>query len=124
MSRSRLWLLVWGPTVLGLVVCIYLSYFALDSIRPGPGVRLSLTEIAVQLIPTLVLLVIIALSWRWQLIGVVVFGCLTLAYTFMARSRPSWIPVIAGPLLVVALAYLFAWWRLDDLDADAAPRQA
>jgi hypothetical protein len=38
-----------------------------------------------------------------------VFAGFAACYAFVARSHPSWILVIGGPLLAVGTLYLWSW---------------
>ena len=112
------WML-WTPRVLGILMCAYLAVFALDAFEPGRGVLRSLPAFGMHLIPAAVLLFVVIASWRWEWVGAVVFiGC-ALVYTFWARSHPSWVALIGGPLLLVGLAFLQSWLRHDELHGGA-----
>jgi hypothetical protein len=99
-ERSRS-LQVWLPRILAILVCLFLSLFALDAVGAS--------ELAVHLAPTLVLLAIVAISWRWEWVGGLVFTALAFVYAYVARDHASWVAVISGPLLIVGVSYLWSW---------------
>jgi hypothetical protein len=99
-------LLIWTPRVLGVLVCAFLSLFALDAFSGGKSFAEALPDFLIHLAPTAVLLVVVGLSWRWEWVGGVVFTGLAVAYAYMARRHLSWIPTISGPLLIVGVLFL------------------
>ena len=110
-------LLLWSPRILGVLVCLFLSLFALDAFGGGKSFIGSLPDFAVHVAPMLALLVVVLVSWRVEWVGGVVFTALALAYTYFARDHISWIPVIAGPLLIVGILFIWSWMRHGELRA-------
>jgi hypothetical protein len=104
-------ILEWSPRVLLVAFALFLSVFALDVF----GTRLGLWQTAValfmHLLPTLLLLLLVALAWRRSWLGALV--CLGLAVLYAATTgrRFHWsaIAAISGPLLLTALLYLASW---------------
>ena len=109
-------LLLWSPRVLGILVCLFLSMFALDAFEGGKTFLQGLRDFLIHLSPMLILLGVVVLSWRWEWIGGAVFSVLALAYAYFAailRHHPDWILPIAGPLLLVGVLFLLSWMRRD-----------
>jgi hypothetical protein len=102
-------LLLWSPRILGILTCLFIGLFALDAFGPGKGLMQALLDFAVHLIPSLVLLVVVALSWRWPWVGGVVFTAGAAAYAYLAAGHPSWIAIISGPLLTVGVLFFWSW---------------
>lgn len=48
-------------------------------------------------------------------IGAVLFGGLGLFYAAIALGHPSWILVISGPLLLLALLFFISWLKRAEL---------
>ena len=116
MTSRRGSLLLWSPRVLGILVCLFLSMFALDAFEDGKTFLQGLGNFLIRVSPMLLLLGIVALSWRWKWIGGVVFTVLSLAYAYYAgilRHHPDWILPIAGPLFLVGVLFLLSWMRRD-----------
>jgi hypothetical protein len=110
MTATSRTLLLWGPRLLGIALCLFLSLFALDAFRPGRSILEALPAFFIHLSPVLLLLLVVAVSWHWEWVGALVFTALAIAYGFWARDHVTWILAIGGPMLVVGL--LFAWsWR-------------
>jgi hypothetical protein len=62
-------------------------------------------------IPTMVLGIVIAVAWRHELVGAVVFGLCAVLYTMMVvrAGHWQWSIMIAGPALSTSILYLLAW---------------
>ena len=101
--------LLWSPRVLGILVCLFLGLFALDSFSEGRPFVQSLGAFAIHVAPAVLLLAVVAISWRWPWVGAVTFIGLAAAYTTMVR-RLDWSVVISGPLLIVGTLFLWSWW--------------
>jgi glucose-6-phosphate-specific signal transduction histidine kinase len=102
---------LWAPRVVAILVCSFLSLFALDA--------RSLPDLAAHLFPTMLLAFVVTLAWRWEWVGAVAFTVLGIAYAFAAHDRPSWILAVAAPLLVVGLLYGWSWRHRRELHAHA-----
>jgi hypothetical protein len=102
-------LLLWSSRVLGIVVCLFLSLFALDAFSGGKSAAESVGDFLIHVAPMLVLLGVIALSWRREWVGGVVFIAVAFAYAYVARHHVSWIATVSGPLLAVGILFLWSW---------------
>lgn len=108
-------LLFWTPRVLGLLFALFISMFALDVFGQGDGFWGTLGALLMHLIPVYVLLIALAIGWRWEWAGALLFAGFSVWYLIM-----SWGPVpliailmgawpIAAPALLVALFFLLDW---------------
>jgi len=68
-----------------------------------------LTAFAIHQAPVAALLVVVALAWRWEWIGGVVFTALAMVYAILAREHLFWIVPISGLLLTVGVLYFWSW---------------
>jgi hypothetical protein len=105
-------LLHWTPRLLGVLVALFLSIFALD-VFDGRTVLEIVPELLIHLAPAAIVLAIVIVAWRVPLAGAVAFPLLALAYAVSVRWRPDWVAVTGGPLVVVGLLF-FASWRARD----------
>ena len=100
---------LWCARILGIGICAFLALFALDGWDSSKPATARAGEILIHLLPSLLVLALLVLSWRRQWIGGVAFVGLAIAYAVMVRFRLDWIAVISGPLLLVGM--LFFWSR-------------
>jgi hypothetical protein len=102
-------LLLWSPRILGILVSLFLSLFALDALGPGKSLLEAGRDFLIHVSPMLVLLGVVALSWRWEWVGGLVFTGLAVTYAYMARLHPAWVSGVSGPLLLVGVLFLLSW---------------
>ena len=109
MTTTSARLLLWSPRVLAILMCIFLSLFALDAFNESRSFSEALFAFAIHITPATLLLAVVAASWRWEWLGGVVFIGLAVAYMTIAGTRFDWILVISGPLLIVGTLFLASW---------------
>ena len=115
-SRSRN-MLQWSPRILGILVSLFLGVFSLDAFGSGRTFAEASGDFAIHVTPALILLAVVALAWRWEWVGALVFTAVVVGYAYAARTHVSWIPVIAGPLLIVGILFFWSWIRRKEFRA-------
>jgi hypothetical protein len=110
-------LLLWSPRILGILVCLFLSLFALDAFGGGKTFIQALPDFAIHVAPMLILLAVVGVSWRREWVGGLVFTGLAVGYAYLARHHLPWIPTISGPLLVVGVLFFWSWAHHRELHA-------
>jgi hypothetical protein len=110
-SRISLQLLYWIPRALCIVFALFVSLFALDVFGEGRGFWGTLGALAVHLIPTYIIIVVLAVTWRWEWVGGVLFIALAGLYIdrFWGRFPFGTYAVICGPLLMMGALFLLNW---------------
>jgi hypothetical protein len=117
MTRTSARVLLWSPRILGMLMSLFLSLFALDAFSAGRPFSGSLSDFVIHLVPALLLLAIVAISWRWEWFGGVSFIALAAAYVAIARGRLDWVLLISGPLVVIGACFLWSWRHHNELHA-------
>lgn len=107
--------LLWTPRALCIAFALLLSLFALDVFNEGYGFWRTLGALLMHLIPAAMVLVVLALAWRWGWIGTVVFAGLGMYYALTAWRHPDWVLTISGPLFVIAALFLVNWLKRVEL---------
>jgi len=106
-------LLYWTPRVLGILFAAFISVFALDVFQKGAPVGAVALALLVHLLPTFLVVSVIALSWRREWLGGALFIALGVLYLLWARNRPffGWEVAlsIAAPLVLVGALFLLNW---------------
>jgi len=110
-------LMLWSPRILGILVALFLGVFALDAFGEGKGFVEALPGFLIHASPALVLLATVAVSWRWEWVGGLVFIALAALYTATTLNHVDWILAIAGPLFVVGSLFLVSWRHRKELHA-------
>jgi hypothetical protein len=111
MTSSSSSALFWAPRILTILFALFLSVFALDVFTDTKGVLQTLTALTMHLMPTLLVVVLLVLAWRWELIGVIAFAALAFGYIWMSWGRfpLSTYVVISGPLLLISVLFFLSW---------------
>jgi ABC-type dipeptide/oligopeptide/nickel transport system permease component len=114
-------LLFWSPRVLTLLFTVCLSLFALDVFDEGLGFWGTIVALFMHLIPTWIVLLVLALSWRWEWIGAVLLVVLGLLYVPLAlgRGHPEWTLIISGPLFLMGGLFLVNWLKRKEIRASS-----
>lgn len=99
----------WSPRILGVLVCLFLSVFALDAFTGERPFGQALPDYLIHVAPAVLLLVVVALARKREWIGGVAFTVLAAGYAWSARHRADWILTISGPLLAVGGLFWWSW---------------
>ena len=116
MKKTSATFLLWAPRIAGILVAAFLGLFALDAFE-GRSLVAALPAFAIHLLPSFLVLAVVAAAWKFEWIGAVAFLGLAVLYAVMVRGRIDWIAVISGPLLLVAVLFLVSWMRRAELRA-------
>ena len=104
--------LFWAPRVLCILFAIFLSIFAADAFGEGRGFWETVLALLMHLIPCGIFLIVLAMAWRWEWVGAVVFLALGVLYLIFALARQfhwSAYVAISGPLFLVGALFLLNW---------------
>ncbi|MBM3881309.1 MAG: hypothetical protein FJ387_16550 [Verrucomicrobia bacterium] len=111
--------LFWAPRALCLLFAVFISLFALDVFDEHNGFWDTALALAIHLIPTGILLGLLALAWRWEWTGALLFPALGVLYLVQAWGRFHWsaYAVISGPLFLLGALFLLNWMYRAELRA-------
>ena len=93
----------------------FLALFSLDVFSLGLGFWQTALGLLMHNIPALILLAIIVVSWRYEIVGGIVFILFGLGYIIMVLNNPfnwymlSWILEISGVAFLVGILFLINW---------------
>jgi len=111
-------LLLWLPRVLTILFALFISIFALDVFGEGLGFWKTVTALLIHLIPTVVILLLLAVAWRRDWVGAIAYISLGVLYLVIAWGRFHWsaYAAISGPLLLIGLLFFLGWLYRAKLD--------
>lgn len=112
-------LLFWTPRILCLLFAAFLSVFALDVFEEGYGFWKTVLALLVHLIPTWIILLVLAFSWRREWVGAILFTALGVLYPVLFWGRFVWYVYLfmSGPLFAVGGLFLVNWFFRRELPA-------
>ena len=112
MTKSARGVLFWAPRILTILFALFLSVFALDVFAETKGFLETLTALVLHLVPTFFVVVLLVFVWRRELIGVIAFAGLAVAYVVVMWGRGfPWVTyvMISGALLLISVLFLLSW---------------
>jgi len=103
--------LYWSPRILAILFAAFTSVFALDVFQDERGFWLTVAALLIHLLPTVLLVVLLLVAWRWEWIGAVWFSALGIFYVLWFWGRFPWEThaAMAGPLLCIGILFLIDW---------------
>jgi hypothetical protein len=108
MTKTSQTFLLWAPRIGGLLVAVFLGLFALDAFNETSVVA-AFAAFTIHLIPSLLVLTVVAVAWKFEWIGAIAFLGLAVLYAMMVRGRMDWMIAISGPLALVGVLFLVSW---------------
>ncbi len=103
-------IIYWLPRILSIGFVLFLSLFSLDVFSEYSGWN-AVLPLLIHLLPSFVLLGAVAISWKRDLIGAIIFFGFAVFYVFaVGFDRPwSWYAGISGPAAVVGIFFFLNW---------------
>lgn len=97
----------WIPRILTILFIIFISLFALDVFGEGNGTGEVFLGLLVHLIPSIVLIVLLAVSWRCEKIGGAMFIVLGIIFTIFFSTYKELITflLISGPVFLIGILF-------------------
>jgi hypothetical protein len=104
--------LYWTPRILGILLAAFVSISAFDVFGQGYTVWETIAALAMHLVPTAAIIAVLAIAWRWEGVGSLLFIGLGVLYIVLAPGN-HWAAYLAisGPLVLVGLLFLANWRR-------------
>jgi hypothetical protein len=112
----------WLPRIVAILAILFISLFAMDSFSPDLTPGKQLLGFAIHLIPSIILLIILVVAWKWEIIGGIIFiviGAGLSPFIFSKNFQVNhsvWmsIIVILGitiPLIVVGILFIISYFK-------------
>jgi hypothetical protein len=121
MKEPKKTVLYWAPRVLTILFAVFISLFALDVFDEYqfPKVLLALL---IHMVPTLIVIAVLLVAWRWEWVGAILCMGLALFYIFGTNFDMDIIAylLIPGPLMLVSVLWLLSWRQKKKYLADQA----
>lgn len=101
----------WAPRLLALAFAGFLALFAADVFTSSLSLPQRGLALLMHLVPALLVLVTLALAWRREWVGVLVFPLLAALHFGLGSGHLHWsaYAVIDGPLILIGALYLLSW---------------
>lgn len=111
MNLSLTQFLHWTPRILGLALGLFVGVFALDVFGEQRPLGETLLAFLIHLLPAAIVLAAVAVRWRWELAGGILFLGLAGWYLAMTASWAPWSAYLlfAGVPALLGILFLADW---------------
>jgi len=111
----------WTPRILSIIFILFLAMFSLDIFEGNYGFWGTILGLFMHNIPTLILLVVLLISWKHEIVGGIGFilaGILYIAMILMNIITSgfewyylSWAVQISGIAFFIGIMFLVGWFK-------------
>jgi len=109
----------WTPRILAIVFILFLAMFSLDVFESASGFGEILLGLLMHNIPVFILIIILAISWKYEIVGGIVFILAGILYIVMILINIlktgfewyylAWALQISGIAFLVGILFLIGW---------------
>lgn len=110
----------WTPRILSIILVLFLTIFSWDVFDENLGFWQTVLGLLIHNIPTLILAVIIWISWKYEIVGGVAFilaGITHMVFSLIRETIDPWYFVFAtstiidGPAFLIGILFLMNWFK-------------
>jgi len=116
----------WLPRILAILGILFISIFALDAFTPDKSLLDQIRDFLIHLIPSFILLILLILSWRYELTGGILFLIIGLLFIPLVysmnytRTNSFWISAgivctINLPFVIVGILFILSYKKTKKL---------
>lgn len=109
----------WIPRIICILAILFISLFALDAFEPNLTIWQQIGAFLIHLIPSIVLIALLIVAWKWELIGGIVFTIIGIAMSPLIfvhnyrmnnsiRMSISTIMMITIPFVLVGILFIIS----------------
>lgn len=111
MTQAARHFFLWVPRCFCILYALFLGAFALDVFQEGLPFGQMIEALLIHLIPTFLVLLILALSWHREWVGAVLFLFLATYYWASAVGSVHWLSVlvISGNAYLLGAMFSLSW---------------
>jgi hypothetical protein len=115
MSKTPTKFIYWTPRILSIIFILFLALFSLDIFEMKLNFWQTLLGLLIHNIPALILLIILLISWKYEIVGGIAFILAGLLYLILLFVNDfewymlSWSLTISGPAFFIGILFLIGW---------------
>lgn len=109
----------WTPRIVSIIFILFLAMFSLDIFGQGYSFWETVVGLFMHNIPVFISLIILLISWKYEIVGGIAFISAGLLYVVMIIMNAlqgsfewymlSWILTIAGPAFFIGVLFIVNW---------------
>ena len=110
----------WTPRSLSILFVLFLALFSLDVFEVKLGFWQTILGLLVHNIPSLILLIVLLISWKYEIVGGIAFILAGILYIVMLMINHfewymiSWVLTIAGPAFFIGILFFINWFKKEN----------
>jgi len=107
----------WTPRILSLVFILFLMLFSLDVFSSELNFWQTALALLIHNIPALILLIILIISWKYEIVGGIGFILAGLSYIVILMTNQFegymlfWILQISGIAFLIGILFIISWFK-------------
>jgi len=116
--------IVWLPRILSILLVLFLTIFSADVFEENFGFWQTLIALFIHNIPSIILAVVIWISWKYEIVGGITFIIAGIAHMIFSLIRadvePWYISFFASliidiPAFLIGILFLVSWYNKNNL---------
>lgn len=112
----------WAPRVIGILAILFISLFAFDSFSPDKTFGQNLLSLLIHLLPSIALLILVLIAWKWELAGGIIFllaGIAWSVFIYIGNLKRTGVPgkalmvvlILGLPLVIAGILFIVSHYR-------------
>lgn len=107
----------WTPRIFSIIFILFLALFSLDVFEMNLGFWGTMGGLLIHNLPSIILSIILIISWNYEIVGGITFIFAGLLYIFSLLFKPFewymilWCIQIAGPAFFIGILFLLGWFK-------------
>ncbi|HLD72516.1 MAG TPA: hypothetical protein VJA23_02940 [Candidatus Nanoarchaeia archaeon] len=107
----------WTPRILSILFILFLALMSLDVLEMQLGFWGTVLGLLMHNLPALILLVVLLISWKYEIVGGIAFILAGLWYIILVFRNPfewyflAWVMQISGIAFLIGYLFLLNWVR-------------
>ncbi len=112
-------IIYWAPRILSILFIIFLALFSLDVFDLQLDFWQTIVGLFMHNIPALILLIVLIISWKYEIVGGIAFILAGLLYIVLLAINSiingfewyylTWPLPISGPAILIGILFLINW---------------
>lgn len=118
MTQGRDRIIYWTPRIMAIIFIFFMFLMSLDVISSEQSFRQIMTAMLIHNIPVIIMIILLIISWKFEIVGGIAFIMIGLIYIFMLAKNHVYLPMalswsmsISGPAFVIGVLFLINWQK-------------
>lgn len=115
--------LFWTPRIITILFALFLMIFSLDVFGEGKSAGEIALGLLMHNLPSIGILLLLWITWKFEWVGGVIFPALGLFYIFWSGTKFGYLAwaLIGGPPILLGALFLIGWFYRKDIHPSRAP---